>query len=163
YITGAPRVFDGKVIIGHGGADNGPVRGYVTTYDADTGRQLWRFYVVPGNPPDGFESPALEVAANTWTGGWWGDAGGVAGRRGGHGLERDQLGRGAPPRLPWHRQRRAVEPEDPQPGRRRQPLPLLDRRARRRHRRVPLALPDHAGRDLGLQLGDGHRARDAQH
>src|SRR5262249_58444262 len=36
YITGAPRVFRGKVVIGHGGADHGPVRGYVTAYDAET-------------------------------------------------------------------------------------------------------------------------------
>jgi len=76
YITGAPRVFDGKVIIGHGGADNGPVRGYVTTYDAATGRELWRFWVVPGNPAEGFESPALEMAAKTWTGEWWVHGGG---------------------------------------------------------------------------------------
>ncbi len=37
-ITGAPRVFDGKVIIGNGGAEMG-VRGYVTAYDASTGRR----------------------------------------------------------------------------------------------------------------------------
>jgi quinohemoprotein ethanol dehydrogenase len=76
YITGAPRVFDGKVIIGHGGADNGPVRGYVTAYDAETGAQRWRFFVVPGNPADGFESPAMERAAQTWTGEWWKHGGG---------------------------------------------------------------------------------------
>ncbi len=76
YITGAPRVFDGKVIIGHGGADNGPVRGYVTTYDAETGRQLWRAYIVPGNPADGFENAAMQRAAGTWTGEWWKYGGG---------------------------------------------------------------------------------------
>jgi quinohemoprotein ethanol dehydrogenase len=75
-ITGAPRVFNGKVIIGHGGADFGPVRGYVTTYDAETGRQLWRFYAVPGNPADGFESKAMAMAAKTWTGEWWKQGGG---------------------------------------------------------------------------------------
>ena len=48
--NGAPRVFDGKVIIGHGGADISPIRGYVTAYDAMTGKQLWRFYTVPGDP-----------------------------------------------------------------------------------------------------------------
>ncbi len=36
YIAGPPRVFDGKVIIGHGGADQAPIRGYVTAYDART-------------------------------------------------------------------------------------------------------------------------------
>ncbi|MFA7554860.1 MAG: PQQ-dependent dehydrogenase, methanol/ethanol family [Spongiibacteraceae bacterium] len=75
-ITGPPRVFNGKVIIGHGGADYGPVRGYVTTYDAETGKQLWRFYTVPGNPADGFENPAMEMAAKTWTGEWWKFGGG---------------------------------------------------------------------------------------
>ena len=54
-ITGAPRIIDGKVIIGNGGADFG-VRGYVTAYDAESGKQLWRFYTVPGNPALGFES-----------------------------------------------------------------------------------------------------------
>ncbi|MGZ6011887.1 MAG: outer membrane protein assembly factor BamB family protein, partial [Caulobacteraceae bacterium] len=49
-ITGAPRVFDGKVLIGNGGAELG-VRGDVTAYDAETGKKLWRFYTVPGDPP----------------------------------------------------------------------------------------------------------------
>jgi quinohemoprotein ethanol dehydrogenase len=69
-ITGAPRVFDGRVLIGNGGAELG-VRGYVTAYDADTGDELWRFHTVPGNPDDGFESPAMAMAAETWNGEWW--------------------------------------------------------------------------------------------
>jgi quinohemoprotein ethanol dehydrogenase len=76
YITGAPRVFKDKVIIGHGGADVGPVRGYVTAYDKDTGRQAWRFFVVPGDPAKGFENKAMEMAAKTWTGEWWKYGGG---------------------------------------------------------------------------------------
>ena len=76
YITGAPRVFNGKVIIGHGGADFGHVRGYVTTYDAETGKQLWRWYIVPGDPAKGFENKAMEMAAKTWTGDWWKFGGG---------------------------------------------------------------------------------------
>ena len=55
-ITGAPRVIEGKVIIGNGGGEMG-VRGYVSAYDATTGKMLWRFYTVPGNPKDGFENP----------------------------------------------------------------------------------------------------------
>ncbi len=74
-ITGAPRVVKGKVIIGNGGAEYG-VRGYVSAYDADTGELVWRFYTVPGNPADGFESEALEMAAGTWTGEWWKVGGG---------------------------------------------------------------------------------------
>lgn len=69
-ITGAPRIADDKVIIGNGGAELG-VRGYVTAYDVDSGARSWRFYTVPGNPSDGLESPALEMAAQTWTGEWW--------------------------------------------------------------------------------------------
>lgn len=76
FISGAPRVFAGKVIIGHGGADGGATRGYVSTYDADTGALLWRFHTVPGNPADGFESEAMEMAAKTWSGEWWKHGGG---------------------------------------------------------------------------------------
>ncbi len=76
FISGAPRVFDGKVVIGNGGADQADVRGYVTTYDAETGKQLWRFYTVPGNPEDGFENPAMAMAAKTWHGEWWKHGGG---------------------------------------------------------------------------------------
>jgi len=74
-ITGAPRVVNGKVIIGNSGAEYG-IRGYVTAYDAMTGKQVWRFYTVPGNPADGFESPAMEMAARTWSGEWWKMGGG---------------------------------------------------------------------------------------
>ena len=74
-ITGAPRVFDGKILIGNGGAEMG-VRGYVSAYDAETGAQLWRWHTVPGNPADGFENPAMEMAAATWTGEWWKGGGG---------------------------------------------------------------------------------------
>ncbi len=69
-ITGAPRVVNGKVIIGNGGGEY-RVRGYVSAYDADTAEMDWRWYSVPGNPADGFEQPELEAAAQTWNGEWW--------------------------------------------------------------------------------------------
>ena len=74
-----PRVVNGKVIIGNGGAEMS-VRGYVTAYDADTGEQIWRFFTVPGNPADGFEDATQERIAATWTGKWWenGKGGGTA-------------------------------------------------------------------------------------
>ncbi|MEW6213432.1 MAG: PQQ-dependent dehydrogenase, methanol/ethanol family, partial [Acidobacteriota bacterium] len=74
-ITGAPRVVKGKVIIGNGGGEYG-VRGYVSAYDAATGKLAWRFYTVPGDPSKPFESPAMERAAKTWTGEWWKVGGG---------------------------------------------------------------------------------------
>jgi alcohol dehydrogenase (cytochrome c)/quinohemoprotein ethanol dehydrogenase len=73
--TGAPRVVKGKVLIGNAGAELG-VRGYVSAYDAGTGQLVWRFYTVPGDPAQPFESPALEKAAKTWTGEWWKHGGG---------------------------------------------------------------------------------------
>jgi quinohemoprotein ethanol dehydrogenase len=63
--TGAPRVFDGKVIIGNSGADFG-ARGFVTAYDQASGKQLWRFFTVPGSPEDNKGNPAMERAAATW-------------------------------------------------------------------------------------------------
>ena len=74
-ITGAPRVFTGKVIIGNAGGEFG-VRGYVTAYDAETGKQIWRFYTVPGDPAKGFENDAMEMAAKSWNGEWWKSGGG---------------------------------------------------------------------------------------
>jgi len=76
YINGAPRVFRDKVIIGNGGTEVGANRGYVTAYDTETGKQAWRFYIVPGNPADGFEDETQAMAAKTWTGEWWKHGGG---------------------------------------------------------------------------------------
>ena len=79
-ITGAPRVVKDMVLIGSGGAEFG-VRGYVTAYDADTGKQKWRFYTVPN--PDGRADNAasddiLASKANaTWSDkGEWKESGG---------------------------------------------------------------------------------------
>ena len=69
-LTGAPRVAKGKVLIGESGGEYG-VRGYLSAYDAETGKLDWRFYTVPGDPKNGFENPAMEKAAKTWGGEWW--------------------------------------------------------------------------------------------
>lgn len=76
YISGHPKVFRGLVIIGNGGTEFGAARGYVSAYHITSGKLAWRFYVVPGNPADGFEDTAQEVAATTWTGEWWKYGGG---------------------------------------------------------------------------------------
>lgn len=73
-ITGAPRVIDGKVIIGNGGAEMG-VRGFLTAYDAETGKELWRFYSVPDAPGKN-TAPHLKAAEATWKGEWWKQGGG---------------------------------------------------------------------------------------
>ena len=77
-ITGAPRVFNNKVIIGQGGADFG-MRGYVSAYDQETGKQAWRFYVVPASPEANKGDAAMEAAAKTWNGEFWKKTGGGGG------------------------------------------------------------------------------------
>jgi len=64
-ITGAPRVVRGKVIIGNGGGDFG-VRGYISAYDAETGKLAWRFFITPRKPGTPQEHPELETAVKTW-------------------------------------------------------------------------------------------------
>lgn len=71
FIGAAPRAFGGKIIVGEGGGDFSFARGYTTAYDAETGKLLWRFYTVPGDPAKGFENKAMAMAAKTWTGQWW--------------------------------------------------------------------------------------------
>jgi len=68
--NGAPRVFGGKVIVGFGGADISPARGFVTAYDAGTGKRAWRFYTTPGDEVDPVNRPAEEVMRKTWPSGW---------------------------------------------------------------------------------------------
>lgn len=69
-LTMAPRIARGKVIVGAAGGDR-PTRGFFAAYDADTGREVWRFWTVPGDPAKGFESSAMRKAAATWDGEWW--------------------------------------------------------------------------------------------
>ncbi len=73
-ITGAPRVVKGLVLIGNGGAEMG-VRGYITAYDAQTGKQVWRFYTVPDAPGKNTEK-YLKDAEKTWFGDYWAEGGG---------------------------------------------------------------------------------------
>ena len=79
-ITGAPRIVKGNVIIGNGGAELG-VRGYVTAYNAMTGKKVWRFYTIPGNPAKGPDGEASDdvlkaKAGASWSGKFWQAGGG---------------------------------------------------------------------------------------
>jgi alcohol dehydrogenase (cytochrome c)/quinohemoprotein ethanol dehydrogenase len=73
-ITGAPRVVKGKVVIGNAGGEY-KARGYITAYDAETGKKVWRFYTVPGEPgkSDGAVSDGVleSRARSTWSGEFW--------------------------------------------------------------------------------------------
>src|SRR5216684_8669935 len=66
-ITGAPHIAKGRVLMGFNGSDDG-VRGALIAYDAQSGKEAWRFWSVPGDPSKAFETKALEMAAKTWSG-----------------------------------------------------------------------------------------------
>jgi quinohemoprotein ethanol dehydrogenase len=113
YITGAPKVFKGKVLVGNGGTEHGPSRGYVTAYDAETGEQAWRFWIVPGDPASGFEDESLAMAAETWTGSWWEHGGGGNAWHGfTYDAELDQLYIGTGNGSPWNRKIRSPDGGD---------------------------------------------------
>src|SRR4026207_703587 len=51
----APLVADGKVLIGTSGGELG-IRGYVSAFDAETGKELWKTYMVPAPGEPGSET-----------------------------------------------------------------------------------------------------------
>ena len=68
-ITDSPYVGGGKVFVGNAGSESGEKnRGYVSAYDAGNGEMLWRFYTVPSDQPEENVSPAMKMAAATWSG-----------------------------------------------------------------------------------------------
>ncbi|MFC3101662.1 PQQ-dependent dehydrogenase, methanol/ethanol family [Altererythrobacter lauratis] len=80
-ITGAPRVFGDKVVVGQSGGDLG-VRGFVSAYDVETGAEVWKFYLTPSptDTPDGAASdPVNAMMRATWSDeGLWRQLGGGA-------------------------------------------------------------------------------------
>jgi quinohemoprotein ethanol dehydrogenase len=126
------------VVIGFGGGDFGAVRGYVhgrTT--RKPANNCGAGGTVPGDPSKGFENKAMEMAREDL------ERRMVEVRRRRHRLERHDLrpefnrvyigtGNGGP----WNWKIRSP--------RRRQPVPVLGGGAERRHRRIRVALPDHA-------------------
>lgn len=66
--TGAVYIAGDLAVIGNSGADmdKGGVRGYVSSYDVQTGKLAWRFYTVPGGPGQPPEDEAMALAAKTW-------------------------------------------------------------------------------------------------
>ena len=112
-VTGAPRVFKDKVIIGNSGAEL-DVRGYVSAYDTETGKLVWRFFTVPGNPGKGPDHAASDqalakVARKTWYGQWWKyGGGGTVWDSMVYDSELDQLYLGVGNGSPWNRRVRSA-------------------------------------------------------
>ncbi len=101
--TGAPRVAKDKIIIGNAGGEFG-VRGYLSAYDAETGKLSWRFYTVPGNPGGAVraaDSQDRRFDVERQVVGSW---------RRRHGVGRNRLRPEAESRVFRHGQRLAVEP-----------------------------------------------------
>ena len=67
-ITSPPTIAKNLVVTGFAGGEYG-VRGAITAYDQDTGREVWRTYTVPGPGEPGNE---------TWKGESWKTGGGAA-------------------------------------------------------------------------------------
>ncbi len=55
YMSGAPLVAGGKVLVGASGGEMG-IRGFVAAYDAETGAEVWRTYTVPAPGEPGSET-----------------------------------------------------------------------------------------------------------
>ena len=79
--NGAPLVVKDKVITGVTGGDMAH-RGYLSAFDAKTGRQAWRFWTIPGPGEPGHE---------TWEGDSWKSGGGSTWLTGSYDPELDLL------------------------------------------------------------------------
>jgi alcohol dehydrogenase (cytochrome c) len=65
-ITLAPLVVKDKIIVGLGGGEFG-IRGFIAAFDAQSGKEAWRFYTIPGPGEPGHD---------TWKGDAWKSGGG---------------------------------------------------------------------------------------
>ena len=91
YLTLMPLVVDGKVIVGGSGGEFG-VRGYVVAYDADTGKELWRTFTIPGEGEPGHD---------TWKGDDWKTGGGSAWMTGNYDPDTKTIYWGVGNAAPW--------------------------------------------------------------
>jgi len=80
-VTGAPLVVKDMVVVGVTGGDSAH-RGYLTAFDARTGRMRWRFYTIPAPGEPGSE---------TWPGDSWRFGGGATWMTGSYDPDLDLL------------------------------------------------------------------------
>jgi alcohol dehydrogenase (cytochrome c) len=68
FVSQAPMVVKGKVVVGIAGPGEMGPRGFVEAFDADTGKSQWRWYSIPA---------AGEPGSETWTADTWKIGGGA--------------------------------------------------------------------------------------
>jgi alcohol dehydrogenase (cytochrome c) len=98
YMTLAPLVVDGKVMVGQSGGEFG-IRGYVSAYSADDGKELWKTFTIPAPGEPGHD---------TWSGDDWKTGGGSAWQSGNYDPKRKMVLWGVGNAAPW--------PGDAHPG-----------------------------------------------
>jgi len=70
FFSASPQVYQGLVIMGAAGGDWG-IRGRVMAFDAETGREVWRFYTIPRGDEPGADSWVVADSARFGGGGTW--------------------------------------------------------------------------------------------
>jgi PQQ-dependent dehydrogenase (methanol/ethanol family) len=70
-VSAPPRVGGGKVFVGTANMDLGVGRAHVDAFDEVSGRHVWRFDVIPGDPAKRNDAPLMAKAAKTWGSNWW--------------------------------------------------------------------------------------------
>jgi len=101
-ITSPPLVVKNMVITGFGGGEFG-VRGALTAYDVQTGKQVWRTWLTPGEGEPGSE---------TWKGDSWKNGGSVAWLIGSYDAKTNTVLYGTSNPAPWNNAVRGPDSSD---------------------------------------------------
>ena len=70
FFSSSPQIYQGLVIVGAAGSDWG-IKGRMMAYDAQTGREVWRFNTIPREGEPGSESWVTADSARFGGGGTW--------------------------------------------------------------------------------------------
>jgi len=81
-ITQAPLAINGKIVVGVGGGEAG-AHGFLSAFDANDGKLLWKLFTVPQSPTD--------PGADTWANGSWSNGGGTTWNTGSYDPETNTL------------------------------------------------------------------------
>jgi alcohol dehydrogenase (cytochrome c) len=92
FFTMAPLAVKGKIIVGSSGPGEMGPRGFIAALDADSGRELWRTYTIPGSG---------EPGSDTWAGESWKYGGGAVWLTGTYDPEQNLVFFGVGNPAPW--------------------------------------------------------------